>query len=179
MKRFGWYTLILVAVLLAVALAVYYTPENEATTSAENDIPLRFGSFQLVSTITGQEALTSVESMHIGSLGDIKDAVIATYRDTSSRTVQLWIADFQNSNVATTTLLRMVDAIKQYPEIGFSAPEKRSLNGIDVYVSNGAGGVNTFWAESNSVIYLLISQTSLNDALNSTQIFMNQYQQNI
>ena len=179
MKRFGWYVPVLVVVLLGVALAVYFIPENGATPSRLNDVPRRFGDFQLTGTITGQEALSSVEKMHIGSPGDMKGAVIATYKDTSGRKVQLWVADFEDNEVATTTLLEMVEGIKKYPEMGFSAPEKHPLNGMDVYVSDGAGGVNTFWAERNRVVYLLISQVSHDDAFTATQIFMEQYRQTV
>ncbi|MCL4436516.1 MAG: hypothetical protein M1503_03795 [Thaumarchaeota archaeon] len=177
MKRYGWYVPVMVVVLLGVALAVYYIPENGATTSSADEVPRRFGDFQLTGTITGQDALNSVEKMHIGSPGAMKRAVIATYNDASGRKVQLWVADFQDNEVATITLLQMVDAIKKYPEMGFSAPEKHPLNGIDVYVSDGAGGVNTFWAEKNRVVYLLISQVSHDDAFTATQAFMEQYQQ--
>lgn len=180
MKRFSWYIPVVIVVLLGVALAVYFIPENGATTSSTvNNVPNRFGDFQLTGTITGQEALSSVQKMHIGSPGDMKGAVIATYKDTSGRTAQLWVADFQDNEVATTTLLEMVDAIKKYPEMGFSVPEKHPLNGIDVYVSDGAGGVNTFWAEKNRVVYLLISQVSHDDAYTATQAFIEQYSQTV
>ncbi len=178
MKRFGWYVPVVVVVLLGVALAVHFIPENGATTtSGINNVPRRFGDFQLTGTITGQEALSSVQKMHIGSPGEIKEAVIATYKDSSGRKTQLWVADFQDNEVATTTLLEMVDAIKKYPEMGFSAPEKHPLNGVDVYVSDGAGGVNTFWAEKNRVVYLLISQVSHDEAFTDTQTFIDQYRQ--
>ncbi len=178
MNRFGWYIPIVAVVLIGVGLAVYLIPENQVTPS-KDIVPRSFGGFQLTSTMTGQEALSSVEGMHIGSPGAIKEAVIATYKDASSRKTQLWVADFEDNEVATTTLLQMVVAIEKYPEMGFSVPEKRSVNGIDVYVSSGAGGANTFWAEKNSVLYLLISDTSFDDALILTESFMEQYRQTV
>jgi hypothetical protein len=175
MKQFGWYAVMLITTIVGVALAVYVVPENEDITGVLDDFPREFGGFWLTSTITGEEAISSVEQMHVGSPGAMEGAVIAIYRDESNRKVQLWIADFRNKEVATSTLLDMVEGIKRYPDLGFTVPEKRILNGVEVYVSEGAGGVNAFWVRGSRVVYLLIFHESLDDAVRIMGTFMNQY----
>ena len=175
MKRFGWYVPVVVALLLGTFLAVNLIPENRGMTSNIDNVPRQLSGFQLTSTITGQEALSSIQKMHIGSPGAIKEAIIATYSGTLNRKIELWVSDFANNEVTGTTLLATVDGIRKYPDLGFSTPEKRSLTNLDVYVSEGAGGINVFWAEENRIVYLLISNVSLVDALNITQGYMDQF----
>ncbi|MFQ6134208.1 MAG: hypothetical protein ACE5KU_00135 [Nitrososphaerales archaeon] len=173
MKNVGRYVVALVAMLLAVASAVYFG-YNIAPTDGAIEVPGTIGEFELVSAVKGREALESIRGLHVGSVEDIEDSAVAVYMNPSSRRLHLWVASFISEEDAEANIGRMVDAMQRQPEFGYT-PKNHSLNGVKVYANLGEGKVDVFWAEENRLFYLLISEVSLEDSFSITREFMSEY----
>lgn len=163
-----------VAVILGVVGSVYLEGGANVEESSIKT-PKKIGEYTLTSEIKGSEAIESTRQLHVGSVEDIKDAVIAAYVNPSNKRVHLWIGSFVGEKDAFDGLERMVAAMRKSPQLGFT-PENYTLNGMKIYVSLRAGSVHVFWAEGNNVLYLLFSETSVEDSLSITEQFISEYQ---
>lgn len=130
-------------------------------------IPAQLGELHLVSSITGSDAVKQMNQLHgLQNLGVI-GGYIATYqpnRQTSGVQAVLWVGESGSTAGAQQLLDRMTGAMSANPTI-FSAPQRRTVDGITIYATQGQGGQHYFYQMSNKVVWLQVQGAPAEDLL--------------
>jgi hypothetical protein len=160
-------TLVFIGIVF-VSDQIFITLDNERI-----EVPEEVGEYNLVSMILGDDAIESTQDLHIGSVDEIQDAVIATYMNQASQRMYLWISSFESSDYSEEIIERMVDAMIRQPEFGFS-PRNHTTNGLLMYIAERENSVDIFWVEDKIVSYFSISNLSVENSLRLVNLYINE-----
>lgn len=143
-----WVQLGLVAGIVLGAWLSLRTSVAEPETRA----PSHIGDMRRTGLVTGEEAIKQTQSMHIGDIG-IKDGYVADYQAGTEK-LTLWVGVAGSQSDAQRLLERMASAIGA-GGTPFARPTQVAAGGRQVFVTSGAGGVNYFFQEARSVVWVL------------------------
>jgi hypothetical protein len=168
-----WFITFFLGAFAFIGIVFVYDQNFISLNNEEIDIPENVGEYNLVSILRGNDAIESTKDLHVGSVDEINDAVIATYMNQVSRRMYLWISSFESSDYSENIIERMVDAMIRQPEFGFN-PRNHTVNGLIMYITEREDSVDIFWVEDKIVSYFSISNSSVENSLRLVNIYINE-----
>src|SRR3972149_354404 len=114
-------------------------------------IPRRFNGLDLGQWTVGQAAVEQVTRLHGLDVG-VRDGFLADYGQGQNH-IMVWAGVAESEPAAATLVSRMTEAIGK-GNSPYSDPQKRRIDGMDVYFLSGAGGDNFYYYSGNWAIWV-------------------------
>lgn len=140
------FTLILA---LMVAISAYFLAQNRG----RNVLSQKIGEMALVEYVTGEDAIRSIEQLHIGNITGMRNGYIAIYQSQDNAIVHIWVLEAVDGNLARRWLESM--SAKIGPEFGYAPPQMITLsdaNSLTAYYTEGHG-MNHYYFVKDSRLY--------------------------
>ena len=138
-------TLVLQLAMLGVFLAVVWVVFGQTVLAPQSQgasVPDRLGNMDLVTSVSGDEALAQVDQLH-GTGIDLLSARIVEYAG-NKESATVWMGRAESQEAATKLLSEMVGGITRGGS-GFSNVRGIKVGTHDVYQVDGPGGNHFFY----------------------------------
>ncbi len=166
MKKYLPYVLFVVGATL-VGLTVWYSQHtSQPTPIVSSDAPQSLAGFPLVDLLTGAEAVTEIQNMHMGDF-QIGQAIVSSY---GTGNILLWVAD-AGSSAASTSLLDQMAAVIGEGGTPFAPTGIYEFSSRQVYGMEGGGQLHFFFQSGQKVVWISAEPTAAEQALIEVMAF--------
>jgi hypothetical protein len=160
MRKYLPYILLVVGVVL-IGATIWYSQQSAPSAPVEDaDAPQSLAGFPLVDYLTGAEAVTEIQSMHMGDF-QIGQAIVSSY---GTGNILLWVAD-AGSPGASTSLLDQMAAVIGDGGTPFAPTGIYEFSSRQVYGMEGGGQLHFFFQSGQKVVWLSAEPTAAEQAL--------------
>lgn len=160
MRKYLPYILLVIGIAL-VGFTIWYSRQSPRQLPIESaDAPQSLAGFALADFLTGAEAVTEIQSMHMGEF-QIGQAIVSSY---GAGNVLLWVAD-AGSPEASTSLLDQMAAVIGQGGTPFNPTGIYEFSSRQVYGMDGGGQLHFFFQSGQKVVWLSADPTAAEQAL--------------